>query len=520
MKKFEEMGLSQNIIEALEKKGFSEPTPIQEKAIPILMNEDVDLVGQAKTGTGKTAAFGIPMIEQLEPQRGHIQALILTPTRELALQVADELKSLRGRKKFKILAVYGGQSINNQIRALQRGVDIVVGTPGRVLDLISRGKLDFSRISWLVLDEADEMLNMGFIDDVEEILSSTSEDKRVLLFSATMPDRILKLARKYMGEYKLVKVAADNSTSDLTRQFFYRVYSKDKPELLRRIIEQEDEFYALIFCNTKVEVDGLNRVLTDMGFSSEAIHGDFSQYQRERVLYKFKNRMVNILIATDVAARGLDIPDLTHVVNYNVPQNPEAYIHRIGRTGRAGKGGVAITFVSPEEEAHFNFIRRIVKSEITLLKPPSVQEILEAKRKKFRTYLDRELMEGDPEESYLRFARELMEDYEAEKIIALLLKEFIKERPEEYSPIEEVKVGEGGSVRMFAAVGKEGGYGPQELVEMIKKRVEIEERDIRNIRIFDKFSFFSVPSYYADVIIKSFKKRGGRSIFDRAKPRD
>jgi len=517
VKSFEEMELSREMVEAIKEKGFKNPTPIQEKAIPVLMNTDYDLVGQAKTGTGKTAAFGIPLLEKITPGSGVIHALILTPTRELALQVAGEIKSLTGKRKFRVIAVYGGQSIGRQIGEIKKGADIVVGTPGRIIDLLNRGKLDFSRISWLVLDEADEMLNMGFIDDVEEILKSTSENKRVLLFSATMPPRILGLARRYMGKYKFINISDGNSPSDLTAQYFYRVYSSEKPELLRRIIEKEEEFYALIFCNTKVEVDGLNRVLTDMGYSSEAIHGDFSQYQRERVMYKFRQKKVNILIATDVAARGIDIPDITHVVNYNVPYNPEVYIHRIGRTGRAGKGGVSITLVSPEEEAHFNFIRRVVKSDIVELDAPTVEEIQKVKKEKFEKELQQEL-ENFEGSKYLDWATELLMIYDQEKIVAVLLEKLLGGSDKDYAPLKKVIIEKGKEVRMFAAIGRESGINSQELVEMIQKKVKIGPDEIKNIRIFDRFSFFSVPSYYADPIIKAFKKRG-RSIFDRARGR-
>ncbi|MBW7936985.1 MAG: DEAD/DEAH box helicase, partial [Flavobacteriales bacterium] len=311
---FLKLGLSQDIVNAVIQKGFTEPTPIQAATIPLLLSNTIDMVGQAQTGTGKTAAFGLPLLDLLKEGEKKVQALILVPTRELALQVATELISYKGDKKLFITTVYGGQSIQTQIRDLKKGVDIVVGTPGRIMDHMERGTLRIDHISHLILDEADEMLNMGFVEDIETILAQTPEQKRVLLFSATMPPRILGIAKNYMGAYEMVKVTPQTLTTHLTEQVYYQVAARDKREALCRIIDFSNDFYGLVFCQTKVETDEIAHYLIEKGYPAESIHGDISQSQREKTLARFKKRTVRILVATDVAARGIDVKDLTHVV--------------------------------------------------------------------------------------------------------------------------------------------------------------------------------------------------------------
>jgi len=323
--------LSENTLKALSKKGFEEPTPIQELVIPRLLSGTQDIVGQAQTGTGKTAAFGLPLIELLDDKSPFVEAIVLTPTRELALQVAEEMNSLKGKKRLNIVPIYGGQSMELQLRRLESGAHIVVGTPGRVIDHINRKTLRLNKLKFMVLDEADEMLNMGFIEDIEEIIKHTNEDKRMLLFSATMPKEILNIARKYMKDYEVLAVKNKQLTTELTEQIYFEVREDDKFEALCRIRDMEKEFYGLIFCRTKVDVDNVCSRLIDRGYNAEALHGDISQYQRERILKRFKARQINMLVATDVAARGIDISDLTHVINYSLPQDPESYVHRIGR---------------------------------------------------------------------------------------------------------------------------------------------------------------------------------------------
>nr|WP_211436152.1 DEAD/DEAH box helicase [Candidatus Kuenenia stuttgartiensis] len=338
MESFESLGLSESTLKVLKEKGYEEPTPIQQKTIPAILSGTKDIVGQAQTGTGKTAAFGLPVLELLPEKSKNVQALVLTPTRELAIQVAEELNSLKGKKRLSIVPIYGRQSMELQLRSLKKGIDIVVGTPGRVLDHLKRGTLKIGKISFLVLDEADEMLNMGFIDDVREIMENTGHEKRTLLFSATMPFEIMQIAKNYMRDFDVQKVNAGQLTVSQTDQIYFEVFAADKFEALCRIIDIEKDFYGLVFCRTKIDVDAVASHLIERGYDADALHGDISQSLREKILAKFKKRQINILIATDVAARGLDIHNLSHVINYSLPQDPESYVHRIGRTGRAGKG--------------------------------------------------------------------------------------------------------------------------------------------------------------------------------------
>ena len=326
---FNDLGFSEETLKIIKQRGFEEPTEIQAKAIPVLLNEDTDIIGQAQTGTGKTAAFGLPLIEKMEKGAKHIQCLILVPTRELAIQVSDEINSFKGKKKFQIIPVYGGQSMSDQIRRINNNVDVVVGTPGRILDHLKRKTLHLEKVSHVILDEADEMLNMGFIDDVEAILNHTNPDRKTLLFSATMPPQIKAISKKYMKNVKVITAQNKQITADLTDQIYFEISPSDKFEALCRIRDITDGFYGLVFCRTKVGVDELANKLVDRGYNAEGLHGDLSQHQRERVLDKFKKQRINMLIATDVAARGIDVMDLTHVINYSLPQDSEAYVHRI-----------------------------------------------------------------------------------------------------------------------------------------------------------------------------------------------
>jgi len=379
IERFKQLGLSEEVIEAISRKGFEEPTPIQTLTIPVMLRDDTNIIVQAQTGTGKTAAFGLPLIEMIEPKQRSVQAMIVTPTRELAIQVSEEINSLKGNTGIQVIPVYGGQSIDQQLRRLKKGVHIVVGTPGRVIDHLNRKTLNLRDIEYLILDEADEMLNMGFIEDVEEIMKHTNPRKRTLLFSATIPARIKTLAGKYMGSYEFITVEKQQPTVSLTEQIYYEVQSSDKFEALCRIIDIEEDFYGLVFCRTKNDVDEVTSHLIERGYDADFIHGDISQSQREKTLGRFKKKRINILIATDVAARGLDVNNMTHVINYSLPHDPESYVHRIGRTGRAGKEGTAITFITPNEYHKLMFIQRKAKTDIKKLKVPNVKDIYQCK---------------------------------------------------------------------------------------------------------------------------------------------
>jgi ATP-dependent RNA helicase DeaD len=413
------LGLSDNILYALKKKGFEEPTLIQKKIIPLLLQRNGDLVGQAQTGTGKTAAFGIPIIEKIVEKSKRIQALILVPTRELAIQVSEEINSLKGRKKIQVIPVYGGQAIELQLKRLKKGVDVVVGTPGRILDHIKRGTLKLLQVSYVVLDEADEMLNMGFIEDVEMILSKTNLERTTLLFSATMPSEIVSIAKKYMKGYEVISIENKQVTVEQTDQIYFEVSASDKFEAVCRIIDVEENFYGLIFCRTKVNVDEISNHMADRGYDVEALHGDLSQTQREKILQKFKKKRINILVATDVAARGIDINDLTHVINFAIPQDADAYVHRIGRTGRAGKEGTAITFITPEEYRKLMYIQRATKTDIRKEKLPKIHEVLDFKKLKIQTEISK-LAQSDLSSEYVNLAQQLLTQNSSEKILDAL----------------------------------------------------------------------------------------------------
>lgn len=522
-KKFNELGLSARVLEAINKKGFEEPTAIQAMTIPVMLRDDTNIIAQAQTGTGKTAAFGLPLIELINPESQTVQAMILVPTRELAIQVSEEINSLKGDKDIRIIPIYGGQSIDQQLRRLKRGVHIVVGTPGRVIDHLNRRTLKLGNIEHLILDEADEMLNMGFVEDMEEIMKHTNADKRTLLFSATMPQKIKDLARKYMDGYELLTVKKEQLTTNLTEQIYFEVKNSDKLEALCRIIDIENNFYGLVFCRTKSDVDYLASHLMDRGYDAEAIHGDISQAQRERTLEKFKKQRVDVLVATDVAARGIDVNNLTHVINYSLPHDPEAYVHRIGRTGRAGNQGTAITFISPSEYRRLMVIQRVVKTDIKKSRIPRIEDIIKAKKKKISDDLT-SILKDEINPKYSDWANKLLEEHNPTEILAALLNYSFEEElnPNTYGEIKEVggrgrQVDQQGKARLFVALGKKDRLNPRKLVDLITSRVSIKARDISDVSVMDNFSFITVPFDQAEQIFISFKERGQKPLISHAK---
>ncbi|MGL4369096.1 MAG: DEAD/DEAH box helicase, partial [Spirochaetota bacterium] len=416
---FASLGLVKTL-QSITEKGFEEPTPVQAQTIPLLLSGENDVCAQAQTGTGKTAAFALPLIETLTPHAGHVQALVLAPTRELALQVCDEFLSLAPHSGLSVAPVYGGQSMGEQLRRLNRGVDIVVGTPGRVMDHMRRGSLKLDQLKYLILDEADEMLDCGFIEDIETILESVNDDRRMLLFSATMSQRIMQIAQKYMHDMKMVKTVKDEVATRLTEQLYMEIEERDRFEALCRVIDISDDFYGLVFCRTKIDVDSVAAKLLSRGYSADALHGDITQPQREKILNKTKSRQTNILVATDVAARGIDITGLTHVINYSLPQNPEAYIHRIGRTGRAGAEGTAITFISHSEYRKLSFIQRIAGTNIRREDLPEIHEIIGAKKTRLRKQIEDAIADGK-HTPYMEGALKLSESGDPIEIMAALL---------------------------------------------------------------------------------------------------
>ncbi|HIW98016.1 MAG TPA: DEAD/DEAH box helicase [Candidatus Tidjanibacter gallistercoris] len=518
---FGSLGLSPEMLAAVEAKGFERPTPIQKLTIPRLLEGRNDIIAQSQTGTGKTAAYGLPILQVLERGAGGVQAIVLVPTRELALQVTEELVSYNRERKLSVAAIYGGASMSEQLRRLAKGADIVVGTPGRVLDHIRRRTLDLSCIRYLVLDEADEMLNMGFIEDVEEIMSHTPEERRVLLFSATMPRRIVNLSQTYMHDAELLRVESAQLTADLTDQIYFEVREADKFDALTRIIDITPEFYGIVFSCTKVGTDELVNRLLERGYAAEGLHGDVSQAQREKVLRRFRNRQVNILVATDVAARGIDINNLSHVINYSLPQDSESYVHRIGRTGRAGNQGTAITFISSSEMRQFGFLRRDIKADIRRQDLPTPQDIVAVKRQRIKEELD-EIVAGGDWTDYNDVADELLDAYTPEVALAALLRLAFRSELDEsaYPEIRSFSVDRRGKARLFIAVGREDGYDVRKLVALLKRECGLRDKHIDDVKLGDSYSFVSVPFEDAEQVVHRLNRlrRGKRPLAEIAKP--
>ncbi|WP_319005581.1 DEAD/DEAH box helicase [Metabacillus litoralis] len=422
---FQELGLSSSLMESISKMGFEEPSPIQAQTIPLgLQNKDV--IGQAQTGTGKTAAFGIPLIEKIDVNSNSIQAVVVAPTRELAIQVSEELYKIGYHKRSRVLPIYGGQDINRQMRSLKKNPHIIVGTPGRLLDHINRKTVKLNAVHTMVLDEADEMLNMGFIEDIESILSNVPSDRQTLLFSATMPDPIRRIAEKFMKDPELVKVKAKEMTVPNITQYYLETHERKKFDVLTRLLDIQSPELAIVFGRTKRRVDELSEALTLRGYTAEGIHGDLTQAKRMSTLRKFKEGTIEVLVATDVAARGLDISGVTHVYNFDVPQDPESYVHRIGRTGRAGKTGMAMTFVTPREIDIVKNIERTTNRKMDRMKPPTVDEAIESQQQMTVEKI-RSIVESDNLAFYKRTAEELLEEFDAQVVVAAAIKYMTKE---------------------------------------------------------------------------------------------
>ncbi|MED4225660.1 DEAD/DEAH box helicase [Neobacillus cucumis] len=423
--KFEDLGLSSATLKAVLKMGFEEATPIQSETIPLGL-KGIDLIGQAQTGTGKTAAFGIPLVEKVDTKVDAIQGIIIAPTRELAIQVSEELYKIGAGKRVRVLPIYGGQDISRQIRSLKKAPHIIVGTPGRVLDHINRRTMRLDTVNTVILDEADEMLNMGFIEDIESILASTPAERQTLLFSATMPAPIQRMAEKFMKEPQIVRVKAKEMTVPLIEQYYLEVQERNKFDVLTRLLDIQSPELAIIFGRTKRRVDELSEALNLRGYTAEGIHGDLSQAKRLQVLRKFKEGTIDVLVATDVAARGLDISGVTHVYNFDIPQDPESYVHRIGRTGRAGKTGVAMTFITPREKSYLAVVEKTTKRKMERMKAPTLDEALEGQQ---RAVVDKitQTIESNNLHYYKAAAEELLEANDASTVVAAVLKMLTKE---------------------------------------------------------------------------------------------
>jgi ATP-dependent RNA helicase DeaD len=544
---FAELGLDEQIVQAVTELGYEEPTPIQEQTIRLLL-EGSDVIAQAQTGTGKTAAFALPILEKLDPAVRSPQALVLTPTRELAVQVAEAFQSYSKYRRVSILPVYGGQPIDRQLRALERGVQVVVGTPGRVLDHIRRKTLKLADVRIVVLDEADEMLNMGFIEDIETILKETAEGRQTALFSATMPGPIASLAKKYIREAKRIKIEAEHLTVDQIRQMYYEVGKRDKFEMLARILDYEQPTSALIFCRTKLEVDSLGQRLNARGYAAETLHGDLNQMQRDRVMGRFRANQIDLLIATDVAARGLDVEQISHVINYDMPHDSESYVHRIGRTGRAGRTGIAVSLVTPRERYLLQMIQRSTGATIHKMRLPTLGDVVTRRIERFKETL-RETLASDGLEPFLQVADELSEEFTPRDLAAAAFKLIIgattddsedklaepEDRPEDSRPRkaydrertggkrkEPSRIGpEKGMTRLYIDIGREGNVRPSDIVGAIANEADIPGRSIGAIEIYDYFTLVDVPTGDAKKVLRALKDtriRNRRVTVDIAKP--
>ena len=515
---FKDLNLTEEVQKAISAMGFEEATPIQSKSIPAIM-EGSDLIGQAQTGTGKTCAFGIPAIEMLDQEADGVQVLVLCPTRELAMQSAEELKNVaKYKKNVRILPVYGGQPIDRQIMALKKRPQIIIGTPGRIMDHMRRHTLKLSNLKMIILDEADEMLNMGFREDIDTILEKVPEEKQTILFSATMPKEIMDLTGKYLKSPVHIKVAHKELTVPSIEQFYLEVSESSKLEVLTRLIDTKSIKLSLVFCNTKKRVDELTANLQSRGYSAEALHGDMRQEQRDKVMGRFRKGHIELLVATDVAARGIDVDDIEAVFNYDIPNDEEYYVHRIGRTGRAGRTGMSFTFVVGREAYKLRDIQRYTKSTVKLIKPPSLMDVEETKMSAHMDRIKAAVSEGHLTK-YLRYVEKLMEDINngADEdnyattldIAAALLKMATGQTSQQASSLPELDqeedTSDGGMVRLFINVGREQKIQPRNIVEGLASGTSIPGKLIGAIDIYDKYTFVEVPKEYSEEILSSMK---------------
>ncbi len=549
MTTFTELGLRPELVQTVTKLGYVEPTPIQAGIIPLML-AGRDVLGQAQTGTGKTAAFALPILQNLDPRAHHVQTLVLAPTRELAMQVARAFQQYGQGQKVTVLAVYGGASYEPQIRQLRRGVDVVVGTPGRLLDLVRRRVLDLSQITTLVLDEADEMLSMGFIEDIETILGETPEGRQTTLFSATLPAPIRRLADGYMHNPQAVTIKHKQLTVAAIEQRYYLVNQRDKLAALTRLFEVEPITSALIFARTRIGTGELASELTGRGFPAEALNGDMSQSSREQTLRRFRDGRIKVLVATDVAARGLDIDDISHVINYDLPQDPEIYVHRVGRTGRAGRTGIAITLVTPKEEYRLRRIQNYTRQKITKATIPSEMEILQKRELQLLEEVLMWLKRGRAKRERQMVEALMERGYDPMEIAAVALKMSRKnEKQRPIMPINEVRSGrqgrgqrdrregysngkngkskrngrydkvaksshEQGMVRLVINLGREHGLRPNDVVGALAYQANIPGKTIGKILIRDRHTLVDVnEAYVGQVLTHGEPYRIGRRSF-------
>jgi ATP-dependent RNA helicase DeaD len=519
MNKFEQLGLSESLLKAIKDLGFENPSEVQEKAIPLLLEKDTDLVALAQTGTGKTAAFGFPVIQKIDANNRNTQALILSPTRELCLQIANELKNYsKYEKGINVVAVYGGASITEQARDIKRGAQIIVATPGRMQDMINRGLVNITQINYCILDEADEMLNMGFYDDIVNILSTTPDEKNTWLFSATMPAEVARIGKQFMSNPEEITVGTKNSGSATVSHEFYLVNARDRYEALKRLADANPDIFSVVFCRTKRDTQAIAEKLIEDGYSAAALHGDLSQAQRDGVMKSFRGRQIQMLVATDVAARGIDVDNVTHVVNYQLPDEIETYNHRSGRTGRAGKLGTSIVIVTKSELRKISSIERIIKQKFEEKTIPSGIEICEIQllhlaNKIKDTEVDHEI------DNYLPAINDVLEGLTKEelikKMVSVEFNRFInyykktrdisasssdrRERGDDRAPREN---NNGGATRYFVNIGARDNFDWMTLKDYLKETLELGRDDVFKVDVKEGFSFFNTDPEHTDKVME------------------
>lgn len=508
--RFDEIKLSDEIYKAIEDMGFEEMTPIQAEAIPEILKGS-DVTGQAQTGTGKTASFGIPIVELVKGEERQTQAMILCPTRELSIQVAEEIRRLAKYKKdILVLPIYGGQPIERQIKGLKKGVQIVVGTPGRIIDHIKRKTLKVENIKILVLDEADEMFNMGFREDMEYIIEKLPQGRQTIFFSATMPKEILDFAKKYQNKPKFIKVVPKELTVPRIEQYYLELKENMKTEILSRFLDMYNPRLSLVFCNTKKKVDELTLQLQARGYFADGLHGDLKQSQRDKVMNKFRKGNIDILVATDVAARGIDVENVDMVFNYDIPQNVEYYVHRIGRTARAGREGKAISFVVGKDRYRIKDIEKYTKTKIKKIAVPTLKDIEDKKQDVLLANLKDEIAKGKLDK-YEKVINILLEEgYSIYDVAAVLLKFYLKDtRISGHEELEAIDFGAPAksTSRLYINAGKKKGIRPRHVLAAIVEEIGVSRKYIGDIDVYDKFTFLDVKKDYASQIVKKLNNK-------------
>jgi ATP-dependent RNA helicase DeaD len=532
MPTFKELGLKQELLDAVDKLGFTEPTKVQELAIPTILASQRDLIALAQTGTGKTGAFGLPALNQIDTNSDNVQVLVLSPTRELAIQIARDLKDFaKYQKGVKTVAVYGGANISTQIKALNNGCQVVIGTPGRMLDLINRKKLDVRNVRTLVLDEADEMLNMGFQDDLDAILADTPREKQTLLFSATMPKAIAKMSAKYMNNPEEIEVGERNAGAKNVEHHYYMVHAKNRFEALKRIVDMNPDVYGIIFCRTRRETSEIAAKLNKDGYDVDLLNGDLSQAQRDDVMNRFRTKELELLVATDVAARGLDVNELTHVINYNLPDDLEVYIHRSGRTGRAGNSGIAISIIHTRETRRIRDLEKMSGKDFIKKEVPSGEEICGIRMLDLIDTIKDTKVNEDQLQKFLPQAMEKLADMDREALIKQFLSVEFNQFLDYYSNSNDLNaqggndrkgsrnndrggrnnrggrsggrdrgITEAGYERFFINVGRRDGLNPVRLMGLVNEQLNGSKPDFGKIDLQNNFSFFEVETGYESAL--------------------